>query len=88
MIAFIAVAACLPETCHQGTRGIDKLGGTASSRKFVWINPFASLGLLRSPNLLAMVRPRNCIPYRGDSTPLLGTELLRNDDYNHGLRYV
>lgn len=59
LIAFLAVAAFLPETCHLGTRGIDKLGSTASSRKLFWINPFASLGLLRSPNLLAVVSARD-----------------------------
>lgn len=62
MIAFAAVAAFLPETAHPMTRGIDKLplpqvfsGLGQQHRKFVWVNPLASLWLLRSPNLLAVV---------------------------------
>jgi hypothetical protein len=43
----------LSETSHPGSRGVDKLElGTA--RKWVILNPFRSLGLLRSPNLLAV----------------------------------
>ncbi|KAF7980134.1 hypothetical protein HWV62_39569 [Athelia sp. TMB] len=54
VIAFLAVLVLLPETMHLGTSGIEKLKrATGSSRRLFWINPLASLGLLRSPNLLA-----------------------------------
>lgn len=44
----------LPETSHPGTRGIDKLA--VGQRTWVLLNPLKSLSLLRSPNLLAVVR--------------------------------
>ncbi|KZP12960.1 MFS general substrate transporter [Athelia psychrophila] len=52
LIAFWAVFFFLPETMHPGTLGVDKASSTGSSRRLFWINPFASLTLLRSPNLL------------------------------------
>ncbi|KAF7983021.1 hypothetical protein HWV62_24660 [Athelia sp. TMB] len=54
VIAFLAVLILLPETMHLGTSGIEKfIRATGSSRRLFWINPLASLSLLRSPNLLA-----------------------------------
>ena len=54
LIAFLAILVFLPETMHLGTSGIDKFKrATGSSRRLFWINPLASLSLLRSPNLLA-----------------------------------
>lgn len=64
LVAFLAVFFGLPETSHPKTRGIDKLHevkhpegneSKLSLRKLVWVNPLASLWLLRSPNLLAVV---------------------------------
>jgi MFS family permease len=63
VIAFAAVAAFLPETAHPMTKGVDKLpqflnglnGLEQQRRKLIWVNPLASLWLLRSPNLLAVV---------------------------------
>ena len=49
----------LPETSQPRARGIDKLyeqQGTTQWR-WVWLNPFKSLALFRSPNLLAVVSP-------------------------------
>jgi MFS family permease len=58
----------LPETAHPGSRGVDRMldaeraklgtsdGATDQVRwRWVWLNPFASLALLRAPNLLAVV---------------------------------
>ncbi|KIM80027.1 hypothetical protein PILCRDRAFT_73598 [Piloderma croceum F 1598] len=65
LLSFLAVLFFLPETSHPQTRGIDKArmieesssggeGRRGGKRwKWVWINPLASLWLLRSPNLLA-----------------------------------
>ncbi|KAJ6495679.1 MFS general substrate transporter [Mycena vitilis] len=62
LLVFLAMLALLPETSHPGTLGMDKsevsepAAGSERqpSRKFkwVWLNPFACLWLLRSPNLL------------------------------------
>ena len=43
-----------PETCHPGTRGVDKIVETEGKAKWVWLNPFKSLALLRSPNVLLL----------------------------------
>ncbi|KAK0186140.1 MFS general substrate transporter [Armillaria mellea] len=55
-VAFVLMFFFLPETSHPGSRGIDKMreaDGPLSKRwKWVWLNPFASLALLRSPNLM------------------------------------
>ena len=45
----------LPETSHPGARGIDKLLEKGEKPGFVVLNPFSSLWLLRSPNILLVV---------------------------------
>ncbi|KAH7890112.1 major facilitator superfamily domain-containing protein [Phlebopus sp. FC_14] len=52
IVQMLMIHVFLPETAHPNTRGIDKLG---EGSKFVWINPFSTLRLLRSPNILAVV---------------------------------
>ncbi|KAK0229247.1 MFS general substrate transporter [Armillaria nabsnona] len=56
LAAFVLMFFFLPETSHPGSRGIDRMreaDGPLSKRwKWVWLNPFASLALLRSPNLM------------------------------------
>ncbi|KIJ26240.1 hypothetical protein M422DRAFT_192491 [Sphaerobolus stellatus SS14] len=53
----ISVIMFLPETCHPGSRGVDKLregaelAGRTYRPKWVWLNPFQSLKLLRGPNV-------------------------------------
>jgi hypothetical protein len=71
ILSFLAVLFFLPETSHPQTRGIDKArmieesssggegGRGRSGWKWVWVNPLASLWLLRSPNLLAVVSAFN-----------------------------
>ncbi|EGN96468.1 hypothetical protein SERLA73DRAFT_112755 [Serpula lacrymans var. lacrymans S7.3] len=51
LIAIVLVFLFLPETTHPGTRGKDKVPET-ERRRFKLVNPFDSLWLLRSPNVL------------------------------------
>lgn len=60
-LAFLLVVLFLSETSHPQTRGIDKYIESLKQsreprRRFIWLNPLSSLWLLRSPNLLAVVR--------------------------------
>ncbi|KAK0493376.1 MFS general substrate transporter [Armillaria luteobubalina] len=56
LVAFVLMFFFLPETSHPGSRGMDKMrgadGALSKQWKWVWLNPFASLALLRSPNLM------------------------------------
>ncbi|KAJ6593590.1 MFS general substrate transporter [Mycena capillaripes] len=60
LFVFLGMLALLPETSHPGTLGMDNSEETTvesehqPNRKFkwVWLNPFSCLWLLRSPNLL------------------------------------
>ena len=54
MLQLLLLALCFPETAHPGTRGIDKAQGPR--RLFVFLNPFRCVALLRSPNIMAIVR--------------------------------
>jgi hypothetical protein len=61
-VMFLCILFFFPETSHPGARGIDKLqlaSTGAAPRSLSFINPFKSLLLLRSPNLLAVVG--NCV---------------------------
>ena len=53
LLTFFLVLFFLPETSHPGERGIEKADPNA--RRLVWLNPFRSLWLLQSPNLMAIV---------------------------------
>jgi hypothetical protein len=69
LVAFLAVLFFLPETSHPKTRGIDKArmeaasGAERKAWRRVWVNPLASLWLLRSPNLLAVVSASHLANY-------------------------
>ncbi|KIK92690.1 hypothetical protein PAXRUDRAFT_560563 [Paxillus rubicundulus Ve08.2h10] len=52
LLQMVLIHMFLPETAHPHTRGVDKMG--YSRRTVVWVNPFSSLGLLRSPNIMAV----------------------------------
>lgn len=56
IILFIFMYLYLPETSHPNSRGVDRaLRNPDGARKFVFVNPFGSLYLLRSPNVIAVV---------------------------------
>lgn len=44
-----------PETSQPGARGVDKLIANEGKAQWVWLNPFQSVALLRSPNVLLVV---------------------------------
>ncbi|KAJ7039126.1 MFS general substrate transporter [Mycena alexandri] len=58
LAVFLGMLTLLPETSHPGTLGREKNEAADSENqsrrkfKWVWLNPFACLWLLRSPNLL------------------------------------
>ncbi|KAJ7874836.1 MFS general substrate transporter [Mycena olivaceomarginata] len=59
LFVFLGMFALLPETSHPGSLGIDKSEESEETTidrepkfKWVWLNPFSCLWLLRSPNLL------------------------------------
>ncbi|KAI5124183.1 hypothetical protein M0805_000988 [Coniferiporia weirii] len=54
LLAFLLVFFFLPETSHPGSRGVEKQVAGDAHNRLVWLNPFASLWLLRSPNLMAL----------------------------------
>ncbi|KAF9068580.1 MFS general substrate transporter [Rhodocollybia butyracea] len=63
LVTFLCIAILLPETSIPGSRGIDKkraelvAQGTPHGEdwsKIMWINPLKPLGMLKSPNLLAV----------------------------------
>jgi len=56
LLTFVLMYVGMPETSHPGTRGVDKQFG--GEFKWVWLNPFKCLWFMRSPNLLALVSPR------------------------------
>jgi MFS family permease len=60
--AFFCMFFLFPETSHPGTRGIDeyeRAGKVHSKWKPVMLNPLSQLLMLRSPNILAVVRLPN-----------------------------
>lgn len=52
LIQMVLMYWFLPETAHPGKRGIDKLKDRDSRKRLVLVNPFQSLGMLRSPILI------------------------------------
>ncbi|PCH38486.1 MFS general substrate transporter [Wolfiporia cocos MD-104 SS10] len=65
LVALLLTALYLPETSHPGKRGVDKLLSEDSSDaqrwRWVWLNPFSSLKLLQSPNLMLMTLMTSCV---------------------------
>jgi hypothetical protein len=64
--AFVLIYAFFPETSHPRAGQTDKSDETvqapAKRRKWVWLNPFKPLYLLRSPNLMIIVCTPNSLP--------------------------
>ena len=54
LLMLLAVLLYLPETSHPGSRGVDRLDD--EKPKLVWLNPCKCLDVLRSPNILLVVR--------------------------------
>ena len=52
---FLLTLLFQPETSQPGARGVDKLVANEGKARWVWLNPFKCLSLLRSPNILFMV---------------------------------
>lgn len=53
LLVLIPVFFCLPETLDPEKRR--RWGATEESKKPIFLNPFKSLGLLRSPNMVVVV---------------------------------
>ncbi|KAF9026821.1 MFS general substrate transporter [Hymenopellis radicata] len=63
LLTFLLLFTFLPETSHPGSRGIDKYRaklGDSNGFEWVWLNPFASLAILRSPNILIVTLAGTC----------------------------
>ena len=53
-----------PETSQPGALGCERLDDEKREQKaWVWLNPLKSLTLLRSPNVLCLVRPALWAPF-------------------------
>ena len=53
--SFLLTLFFQPETAWPGARGVDKLIEKEGKSRWVWLNPFGSIGLLRSPNVCLVV---------------------------------
>ncbi|KAH8100315.1 MFS general substrate transporter [Cristinia sonorae] len=78
LAVFTAVALFLPETSHPGTRGVEK--HQVGKPRWVWLNPFKSLALLRSPNV-------TLVALAGGLTLLTDYAMLVPVAYTMGKRY-
>ena len=52
---FALILLFQPETSQPGARGVDKMIANEGAARWVWLNPFRCLGLLRSPNIMFLV---------------------------------
>lgn len=55
LISFALTFLFQPETSQPGARGVEKLIRAGGKARWVWLNPFDSIALLRSPNVLLIV---------------------------------
>lgn len=51
IVSFLLTLFFQPETAWPGARGVDKLIEKEGRSRWVWLNPFGSIALLRSPNV-------------------------------------
>lgn len=56
LLSFFLTLLLQPETSQPGMRGVDELIEREGRSRWVWLNPFGGLALLRSPNVLLIVR--------------------------------
>ncbi|PSR79166.1 hypothetical protein PHLCEN_2v7137 [Hermanssonia centrifuga] len=54
ILSFTLTYFLQPETSQPGARGVDKVLQANGKVSWVWLNPFESLALLRSPNVLLL----------------------------------
>ncbi|KAI0039965.1 MFS general substrate transporter [Auriscalpium vulgare] len=80
VVMFALMFAFMPETSQPGARGIDTYLDTKQGWRWVWLNPFKPIGLLRSPNVVAV-----CM--LGASTLITNFMLLVPLSYTIGERY-
>lgn len=52
LLSFFLTLLLQPETSQPGMRGVDELIEREGRSRWVWLNPFGGLALLRSPNVL------------------------------------
>ena len=58
LIIFVFMLFVFPETYHPGERGVDKADPSElPTWRPIFLNPLRPLLLLRSPNLMGVVRP-------------------------------
>ena len=57
IVSFLLTLFFQPETSQPGARGVDKLIEKEGKSRWVWLNPFGSIALLRSPNVTFIVSP-------------------------------
>jgi len=92
-LVFLGTLFLLPETIHPHTRGADKVfdgneeRNHGSQRRLVLLNPFASLALLRSPNLLLVVSSHIHISLTVSDIEIVSV-FCRCNYIGHGLWYV
>ncbi|KAI0088844.1 major facilitator superfamily domain-containing protein [Irpex rosettiformis] len=60
-LAFILTYQFQPETSQPGARGLDKLIEKEGRSRWVWLNPFKNIILLRSPNVLFISLAEGCV---------------------------
>ena len=66
LVCLILTIFLQPETSQPGARGIDKARANGEKDRLVFLNPFKSLWLLRSPNIALPVSSqpdRTCIGF-------------------------
>lgn len=83
LFALVPVYLWLPETLDP--EKIRKWGATEEHRKPIFLNPFKSLALLRSPNILIIVRRFASFRYNAIADHAR-TDVSRDSSARYGLR--
>ena len=55
LVSFVLTVFLQPETSQPGARGVDAVRARGEKVGFVVLNPFSSLTVLRSPNVMLVV---------------------------------
>lgn len=86
-LLLLATFFTLPETSHPGARGVDKMIEAEGRSTWVWLNPFSSLKLLKSPNITLLVRHQVLRLANTVNAKLLDIGTVRCLCVNHRLWY-